>query len=249
MSELKFEKEGVYESKTHGTVVYKGTDEYFGERILMFDSIDDGGRHYWKPSALHRHFDEPEQTNADLQRQLDEQKAIVKDLNLEIGIKQIAFEHQSVLLESCEKALDKRDQSLGEQKAMVNNLLETIETIVNSSNCDPNKYTGSEGKWVTVNLRSEYFLAATKDLENTPQQSLDTLKAEIEEEAIDRCADLMLPKSGRAAQRIKDMPRKYQLPANENKIGSKVQNPSCFKKKLGVEACNHGCPVSGECYK
>lgn len=27
------------------------------------------------------------------------------------------------------------------------------------------------------------------------------------------------------------------------------KNPSCFKKRLGVEACNHGCPVSDECYK
>lgn len=31
------------------------------------------------------------------------------------------------------------------------------------------------------------------------------------------------------------------------KIGDK--NPSCFGKKLGVEDCNHGCPVSDECYK
>ena len=26
-------------------------------------------------------------------------------------------------------------------------------------------------------------------------------------------------------------------------------NPSCFKKQLGVEACNHGCPVSDKCYQ
>jgi len=26
-------------------------------------------------------------------------------------------------------------------------------------------------------------------------------------------------------------------------------NPSCFGKKLDVEACNNGCPVSDECYK
>jgi len=30
---------------------------------------------------------------------------------------------------------------------------------------------------------------------------------------------------------------------------SQYQNPSCFGKKLGVEACNHGCPVSDECYR
>lgn len=29
---------------------------------------------------------------------------------------------------------------------------------------------------------------------------------------------------------------------------AKTENPSCFGKRLGCEACTHGCPVADECY-
>lgn len=51
-----FVEGGVYQSKSHGLVTYRGIDSYLGQVTLMFDSKY--GRTYWLPEALHHHFAE-----------------------------------------------------------------------------------------------------------------------------------------------------------------------------------------------
>ena len=49
----------MYQSKTHGLVVYKGTDHYKGQMSLHFESLDyPDSCCYWLPEALHWHFKE-----------------------------------------------------------------------------------------------------------------------------------------------------------------------------------------------
>lgn len=113
--------------------------------------------------------------------------AQVRELDLRLGLTKIALEHKSALLESCERALGKRDKEL----------------IV--------------------------------------------LSVVIEEETVERCARFAegCDKSTHPTDLgdgLIHMPRKYQLSTN-------TDNPSCFKKQLGVEACNNGCSVSDECYR
>ena len=136
--------------------------------------------------------------------------------------------------------LEQENQAL---KAMVEEMRERLNAFVelkDSGLSEPAR----------IGLQTEF---ARDTLCNTPQQSLDTLKVEIEEETIERLTGFLIENGFKIGKLIKTYYEihggKYQLPTDENQIGSKPQNPSCFKKQLGVEACNHGCPVSDECYR
>lgn len=50
---------------------------------------------------------------------------------------------------------------------------------------------------------------------------------------------------------IEDGARLHSIGDYHKYIADKTcnKNPSCFGRKLGVEGCFHGCPVSNECYK
>ena len=62
-----FVEGGVYESKTHGPVTYRGIDVYYGEATFMFDSHL-YGRQYWLREGLKHHFKEFEDENNETDR-------------------------------------------------------------------------------------------------------------------------------------------------------------------------------------
>ena len=53
-----FVKGGIYQSRTHGTVKYCGTDRYCGQTTLMFKSLTYGGMNYWLPDQIPFHFND-----------------------------------------------------------------------------------------------------------------------------------------------------------------------------------------------
>ena len=63
----------------------------------------------------------------------------------------------------------------------------------------------------TIFARHRWINASKKLLAKTPQQSLDTLKAEIENETVERCKNKVAEFYGKGAgsMAINDMPRKY----------------------------------------
>ena len=79
----------------------------------------------------------------------------------------------------------------------------------------------------TIFARHRWINATKKIVANTAQQSLDSLKARIEEETIDRCVDELIgggyvkgkhEKDDDIVDVLENMPRKYQ-PSNDTKAG------------------------------
>jgi hypothetical protein len=100
--------------------------------------------------------------------------------------------------------------------------------------------SGNEPKEMAERSANAELQGVLKAIKITPQQSLDSIKAAVEAETIDRCAvaswmagmdeqteNVMRKTHPRdtgsmIAREIRSMPRKYQLPTNTNQIGSKT---------------------------
>lgn len=135
---------------------------------------------------------------------------VLNELNLQNGLLQISCEQKAGLLESCETALNERDQQNESLLAQVEGLRGELYYFVGRVK------EGTISSTVTV-VR---FIDA---LAKTPEQSLDSLKASIEEETIDRLIKKVINEidwiAGSNFEMIaNDLPRKYPSKADKGEM-------------------------------
>lgn len=118
----------------------------------------------------------------------------------------------------------KLEQETQALKAMVNELRVSLTALVNlKAHKDEHGKTG-----LYLEKQPKLWVRAGQVISKTTQQSLDTLKAEIESDTIRRCTEAAHDVEGDVDDdvicvqvAVRTIRRKYRLPTNENQIGIK----------------------------